>query len=98
MALLRVQSEKEKGGSRDFLGSIRRISLVGVGKHKWTKSGNEVLISISEGQNTSSLPSLLSRDLAAKPNIKQTTAIALLPPLPTPNSQLCAFLLHLVSH
>jgi len=60
MALLKVQSEKEKGGSRGFLGSILRISLVGVGKHKWTKSGNEVLISIGEGKNTSSLPSLLS--------------------------------------
>ena len=79
MALLKVQSEKEKGGSRGFLGSILRISLVGVGKHKWTKSGNEVLISIGEGKNTSSLPSLLSDH-----------GDYTLPPLPTPSSQLSA--------
>jgi hypothetical protein len=80
-------SEKEKGGSRGFMGSIRRISLVGVGKHKRTKSGNGV--SNGEGKNTS-LSSLLSRDLAAKPNIKLTKAHLAysLPPLPTQCSQL----------
>jgi len=83
-------SQKEKGGSRGFMGSIRRISLAGVGKHKRTKSGNEVLISIGEGKNTASLPSLLSGDLVTKPNIKQTKANLAysLPPLPTPCSQL----------
>lgn len=82
--------EKEKDGSRRFMGSVRRISLVGVGKHKRTKSGNVVLITKGEGKNTFSLPSSSSRNLAVRPKVKQITTNLpySLPPLPVTSSQL----------
>ena len=73
--------DKERDGSRGFMGSVRRISLVG--KHKRTKSGNGALLSISERDPSSTkLPSPKAR---AKPSANTPYT---LPPLPITSSQL----------
>jgi len=66
---------KEKEGSRGFMGSVRRISLVG--RHRRSKSGGTglTLSNLSEGQQ-----------LAPPLPISVTTPV--LPPLPTSTSQL----------
>ena len=76
-------SEKEKDGSRGFMGSVRRISLVGGGKHKRTKSGSGILVSIGEGGRAPPLPS--SSFLKSRP---PSTQLPYLLPLPVTSSQL----------
>jgi len=75
--------DKERDGSRGFMGSVRRI-----GKHKRTKSGNGALLSISERSKAPPLPSstkLPSPKARAKPSANTPYS---LPPLPITSSQL----------
>ena len=72
--------DKERDGSRGFMGSVRRI-----GKHK---SGNGALLSISERSKAPPLPSstkLPSPKARAKPSANTPYS---LPPLPITSSQL----------
>jgi len=80
--------DKERDGSRGFMGSVRRISLVGAGKHKRTKSGSGALLSISERNKVPPLPSstrLPTTKLRVKPSANVPYS---LPPLPITSSQL----------
>jgi hypothetical protein len=73
--LLDRDKENESNGHSQALSERRKAALEALDdgwcQDKRTKSGNNVLISIGEGKNTSSPPSSLSRDLTAKPNISR---------------------------
>jgi hypothetical protein len=68
------------------LGSVRRISLVGAGKHKRTKSGNGILVSTGERGKVPPLPS--SSLVVQKSNHPSTQLPYSLPPLPVTSSQI----------
>lgn len=75
-------SEKEKDGSRGFMGSVRRISLVSVGKHKRMKSGSGIPVGLGGGK----VPPLPSSSLVQ--NSKPPTHLAYSLPVPATSSQL----------